>query len=200
MKHWTLTFLLIFVSLGAWAQYAVPNAEFKRSGAGIKMDGEKLSKEACNELLLNAGGEELYGQWEKAKDWRTAGIVMTSAGSVVGLAGGFCFRVGALTSGLGAVFGAGAAAVIVTPIGGEEAGHEAANQAAQNGAQAGVPFMIGGMVAAGLGFGTMIAGIPILVVNCKKMNQVVDGLNDSRTVTQFGFGATGNGAGLYLRF
>ena len=199
MKHWTLTFLLIFVSLGAWAQYSVPNAEFKRAGGTIKMDGEKLSKDACNELLLNAGGEDLYKQWKKAKGNRTTGIVLTSVGGTLAVGGLATAFLGGIVSVLGAAAGATAGA-IAGSIGGKDTASSAAQQGAESGGHAGDGLAYGGLAAAVVGTGSLAAGIPILVVNCKKMDKMVEGINDSRSVTQFGFGATGNGAGLYLRF
>lgn len=200
MKHWTLTLLLVFVSFGAWAQYAQPGAEYKRAGGTIKVDGEKLSKEACMELLTQAGGEQLYKDWKNANDMRTTGIVMTSVGGGVGAIGLGVAFMGGLVSILGAAAGATTGA-IVGSIGGEDAASSAAQQGASQGGKAGNGLLYGGLAAAGLGFGTMIAGIPILAVNCSKMNKIVKGLNEApQPAPQFGLGATENGLGLVLLF
>lgn len=209
MKKFLFVFILLAVSVAAQAQYATETIA-KRAGCTIKMDGQKLSKAECEQLLSDINGEDYSADWAKARGWRAAGISMISAGAGIAAVGVTTFLIGALTSMVGATVGATAGAVVGS-VGGQETAQETASSAAQNGAQAGKPYMTAGLIITAVGAGVHIAGIPITVVNCTKMSKLVDKYNESLLPIEepipepapellLSFGATPSGIGLSLSF
>lgn len=196
-----LVFITACVSLNA--QYATPQVA-KRAGCTIKLDGEKLSREDAVELLRDIDGEDYSAEWCNASGWRTAGIVMMSAGGAVAVAGAATALTGALVSIFGAAVG-GATGAIVGSVGGSESAQKTGSEAAESGAKAGVPLINTGLVIGAVGTAAAIAGIPITVVNCKRMTGIVDKYNaaqaeDAAPAAELTFGPTSNGVGLSLRF
>lgn len=199
-----LVFITACVSLNA--QYATPQIA-KRAGCTIKLDGEKLSREEAVELLRDIDGEDYSAEWCNARGWRTAGIVMMSAGGAVAVAGASTALTGALVSIFGAVVG-GATGAIVGSVGGSDSAQKTGGEAAESGAKAGVPLINTGLVIGAVGAVAAIAGIPITVVNCKRMTGIVDKYNAAQTspaesavpAAELTFGPTSNGVGLSLRF
>ena len=136
MKKFVLALVtLIAASAVMHAQYASPQFAH-RSGSTIKLDNEKLSQDEAVELVSNINGTDYSEDWCKARGWRTAGIVMMSAGGGVAVGGLATALLGALVSVFGATAGAtvGAAA---GSVGGEESAQKTGQEAAQKGAQAG---------------------------------------------------------------
>jgi len=197
MKKIVLILILAALSLTASAQYVqVPTA--RRSGGSIKMaDGHKLSKAEVNALLADIDGTDYTQQWYRSRGWRTAGIVMTSAGAGVAVGGAVTLVVGLVTSAIGAAAGATAGA-IVGSIGGQETANEAANQGANQGAEAGTPIINAGIIVMGVGLATHVAGIPLIIVNSVKMSKIVDKYNEHAVRLQLG--STPSGVGLSLNF
>ena len=190
MKKTVMILMLMLLSLGAWAQYAGTGV-VKRSGTRIKVDGVKLSREEQAALLSDIGGTDYNPAWQKAKSGRNTGIGLTIGGGIVTLAGGTAFMVGLIASTIGAGVGA-----VVGSIGGEET----AQEAAQQGATAGEPYIDGGLIAAGAGLAAMGAGIPLMIVNGKRLGNIVKTCNNDRSEAQLSLGPTGNGFGLVLNF
>ena len=196
-----LVFITACVSLNA--QYATPQIA-KRAGCTIKLDGEKLSREDAVELLRDIDGEDYSAEWCNARGWRTAGIVMMSAGGAVAVAGASTALTGVLVSIFGAAVG-GVTGAIVGSVGGSESAQKTGSEAAESGAKAGVPLINTGLVIGAVGAVVAIAGIPITVVNCKRMTGIVDKYNsaqaeDAAPAAELTFGPTSNGVGLSLRF
>ena len=205
MKKVVLVFVLMMVAaVAANAQYATPEIA-KRVGCTIKLDGNKLSRDAAVDLVRDINGENFSEVWCKARGLRTTGIVMISAGAGVAVAGLATAFVGLLVSAVGAAAG-GATGAIVGSVGGEDQAQKTASEAAQNGAQAGVPIVHGGLIAAALGTGVSIAGIPITAMNSTRMSRIVDKYNEWQAPQQeepaivLSFGSTQNGVGLRLNF
>ena len=190
MKRILVLIVLMFLSVGAWAQYAETGVA-KRAGTHIKVDGVKLSPEEQTTLLSDIGGTDYNPAWQKAKSGRNAGIGLTVGGSVVALGGGAAVLLGVTASIIG-----GAAGAVVGSIGGEEG----AQQGAQAGVAAGEPYINGGLIATGVGLAAVGAGIPLMVVNCHKLNNIVKSYNADGPEAQLSFGPTGNGFGLTLNF
>ena len=196
-----LVFITACVSLNA--QYATPQIA-KRAGCTIKLDGEKLSREEAVELLRDIDGEDYSAEWCNARGWRTAGIVMMSAGGAVAVAGAATALTGALVSIFGAAVG-GATGAIVGSVGGSESTQKTGSEAAESGAKAGVPLINTGLVIGAVGTAAAIAGIPITVVNCKRMTGIVDKYNSAQAesaapAAELTFGPTSSGVGFSLRF
>ena len=201
----TLLAILVFITacVSLNAQYATPQIA-QRAGCTIKLDGEKLSREDAVELLRDIDGEDYSAEWCNARGWRTAGIVMMSAGGAVAVAGAATALTGALVSIFGAAVG-GATGAIVGSLGGSDSAQKTGSEAAESGAKAGVPLINTGLVIDAVGTAVAIAGIPITVVNCKRMTGIVDKYNsaqaeDAAPAAELTFGPTSNGVGLSLRF
>ncbi len=187
---------LLLLTVCVYAQY-VPEHVAKRSGCTIKLDGQKLSQAQVLDLVSDIEGEDYSAQWKKARGWRTGGIVMVSVGGAAIVGGTTFFLAGVMVSTFGAVAGGTVGAI---------GGQESANNAANKGAKAGVPIMIGGLSAVVAGVALVGGGIPLIAVNCKKMNQIVDKYNEvyapapETTDVELTFGGTPNGIGLCLNF
>ena len=190
MKKIIVLSVLMLLSVGAWAQYAGTGVA-KRSGTHIKVDGVKLSPGEQAALLADIGGTDFNPAWQKAKSGRNTGLGLTIGGGVVALGGGDVVLLGLTTSIFGAVIGGA-----VGSIGGEES----AQQAAQKGASAGEPYIIGGLAAAGAGLAAMGTGIPLMAVNCKRLNNIVKDYNGSKPENHLSLGPTVNGFGIILDF
>lgn len=185
-----MTLLLMLLPLGALAQYNAAG-QAKRAGTHIRIDGEKLSQEDQTALLADINGMDLYPFWKKAKAGHNTGLGLTIGGGIAVLGGSVATLLGVTASLAGATVGA-----IVGSIGGEQG----AQQAAQQGASAGGPLATGGLIASGAGIVAMGTGIPMLIVNNKKLNNLVDACNNGRSEAQLSLGPTGNGFGITLNF
>ncbi|MBR4166287.1 MAG: hypothetical protein IKR44_00485 [Bacteroidales bacterium] len=191
MKKLAVTLIFIFISLGAWAQYA-GSGTIRRAGTHIEMDGERLSPDAQAALLANIGGKDYNAVWEHARKGRRTGTGLTIGGGATFLAGGAVGLLGLTTSVLGAAVGG-----TVGSIGGQEG----AQHGAEEGAKAGGPMITAGLIAAGLGLVATGIGIPMIVSNTRMMNGIVNTYNNgNRPSASVSFGATDNGIGLALRF
>ncbi len=190
MKRWILLVAFAALCFTAQAQYATSGV-LKRSGTHLKLDGVKLTPQEQATLLSDIDGTDYTRTWDKAKAWRNTGIGLTIGGGVAAVGGMGVALVGLLTSAFGATAGA-----VVGSIGGQES----SQQAAQKGADAGKPYITGGTVAALVGTAALAAGIPLIVVNCHKLNSVVHTYNGKRPVPQVQLGSTPNGVGAQLVF
>ena len=208
MKKWIVTFALMFLAWGASAQIAdttlvSPSSIgiLKRSGARMKMDKVRLTREEQQLLLSDIGGVDYNDTWKKARGWRTAGISMMAGGSAVALFGAGYTMVYSLAGLFGIVIGAGTAAVVTGAVGGDS--DAAAQDAADNVSEEIGPHITAGVIITAVGAGTAVAGIPITVVNCRKMSKIVDEYNDIHNpapAAELTFGPTRSGVGLALNF
>ena len=206
MKKWLFTIALMLLAWGASAQIADTTyaGVLKRTGARMKLDGVRLSRVEQQQLLSDIGGVDYNDAWNKARGWRTAGISMMAGGSAVAVAGFGYAMVYAIAGMMGIVIGGGTAAVATGMVGGDS--NAAAQDVANNVSSEFGPHISGGLIVSLVGAGTVAAGIPITVVNCRKMSKIVDEYNDiynpapaapEATLT---FGPTRSGVGFALKF
>jgi hypothetical protein len=155
-------------------------------GVKIKLDGTVLTKEQQSLLLSNIDLEDYNDEWASYKKQRHLGNGLCIGGSVM--------------------IGAGAAAEVVALgyiVVGALVGALTLGQADMNEIMKPAGYLAaGGLVAAGLGAGTIAVGVPIRVKADKKMKAVCDGYNNAteRVEKEVIFGSTGSGVGLALRF
>ena len=180
----TLVILLLFAAMAAQAQ-----GPYVRRGGRLKGPEGKLSKAETAAILTDIGGLELKEDWYKANGWRKAGIWMLSGGTVVAVGGAAVFMLGVTVTAIGGAAGA--------VVGGLVGGEEGASQGAEQGVQAGEPYMTAGLITAGVGAATAVAGIPILIVNCSKMNHMT---RDCNSALQLSLASGPNGVGIRLSF
>ena len=196
-KYWILALLLLSLSGMAQAQVA---GTLKRAGGSLKMDDVKLSATAQDSLLRDICGVDCRQAWSQARKGRSAGMGLVIGGGVTVAAGLTTVLLGAMTSMVGAAAGAVGGAVAGS-IGGQNVAQQTASEAAGKGASAGAPFITGGLIATGVGVACLGAGIPLLAVNCRKMNNIVKDYNDrSAPEVQLSFAPAPDGPGLILRF
>ena len=185
--------VLLLVSFVARAQYADTDAGvLKRSGTHLKMDGVKLSREAQAALLADIDGIDYNKAWNKAKSGRNAGVWLIIGGHVVAIGGVSLATLGVTASLYGALIGAMVGAIV--------GGEETAQQAADAGATAGDGYIKAGLITGGVGLAAVAAGIPMVIVNSKKLNGIVDDYNAGGPGAQVSLGPTTNGFGLSVRF
>ena len=191
MRRFIVVIMLMFLSLGAWAQYAGTGA-IRRVGTHIEMNGERLSPEAQSALLANIGGKDYNSDWDKARKGRNTGVGLVVGGGTATILGGGVLVLGAATSLIGATIGG-----TVGSIGGQEG----AQKGAEEGASAEGPIMTAGLITAGLGLVATVVGIPMITSNNKILNGIVNTYNNGgRPSAQLNFGPTYNGIGLALVF
>lgn len=176
MRKVIVMFALLFLSVGAWAQYA-GSGTIRRVGSHIEMDGERLSPEEQTALLADIDGQDYNAMWQQARKGRNTGLGLVIGGGVAVLGGGVSLLIGATASVIGAAVGG-----TVGSLGGQEN----ARHGAEEGARAGKPLITAGLITAGLGIVSTGVGIPLIVKSNKKLSGIVDTYN--------------NGIGLALRF
>ena len=206
MRRCLLILFLLTLSLAASAQY------IHRKGGHMTRDKETISLEEQQLILSDINGVDYNGLWKDYNTWRKTGLGLTIGGSVVAGGGALTFLTGALVSMLGAAVGAVGGAVGGS-IGGSEGAQSGAQAGAEAGVQAGQPIMTGGLIAMGVGAVALGAGIPVLVVNCKRMNRITADYNatlpepaveepaaEDNSLLEVAFGPAPSGVGLTLRF
>ena len=185
--------VLLLVSFVARAQYADTGAgALKRAGTHLKMDGVKLSREAQAALLSDINGIDFNEAWNKAKSGRNAGVWLIIGGHVVAIGGASLATLGVTANLYGALVGAMIGAIV--------GGEDTAQQAADAGATAGNEYVTAGLITGGIGLAAVAAGIPMIIVNSKKLNGIVDEYNNGGPGVQLSLGPTPNGFGLSVRF
>lgn len=171
MKRCILILFLLMLSLAASAQYV------HRRGGHMTRDKEKIALEEQQLILSDINGIDYNGVWKDYNGWRKTGLGLTIGGSVVAGGGALTFLTGALVSMLGAAVGAVGGAAVGGSVGGSAGAQSGAQAGAEAGVKAGQPIMTGGLIAMGVGAVALGAGIPVLVVNCKRMNRIVADYN-----------------------
>lgn len=180
------------LSIAASAQYTDDTQSIlRRKRAGLTLDGQKLSAEEQAQLLSDIGGLDYTEQWNRYARGRRTGIALISVGAATAAAGA------AVVAGTGLVYVVGL--IIVAPVAGvSDNGDEVVDDYGRSFR----PWFTGGFIALGAGAAVAVAGIPVTVKNCRRMNGIVDRYNEEYTqpAAELAFGATGNGIGLMLRF
>lgn len=203
MKRWLLVVFFLTLSLAASAQY------IHRKGGHITRDGEKISLEEQQLILSDINGIDFNSDWHSFDTWRKTGLGLTIGGSIVAGGGALTFLTGALVSMLGAAVGAVGGAAVGGAVGGNEGAQSGAQAGASAGVQAGQPIMTGGLIATVVGTVALGAGIPLLVVNSKRMNRITADYNANipepelapeEPVAELAFGPAPSGIGFTLNF
>ncbi|MBR1872488.1 MAG: hypothetical protein IJ795_04700 [Bacteroidales bacterium] len=200
MKRIITTALLAMVfALASYAQYA-DAGNFTRKGSKLLADGTALTEAAKADVLANYAGEDLNALWKQYSTTRAVGMGLTIGGGVATALGLGTALVGGVTSLFGAAIGATTGAVVGS-VGGKESSQNAAQQGGSQGAKAGTPIAVGGLVVAGLGVAALGTGIPLLAVNSRKLNGLVDKVNNAPGPDmQVTLVPMAGGAGIAVRF
>ena len=160
----------------------------------MKIDGQKLTKEQQAFILQDIDGQDFTREWEKARKGRAWGMGLTIGGSVATVGGGVAILGGAIIEALVVAIAAGTGAVVGS-IGGEEAAADTANEAATNAAEGFESYYAACGAVMGAGIVSTAAGIPLLTINCRKMNKIVKRYNNQNVFSDGGlyFGPTASG-------
>ncbi len=182
MKRIFFILILTAMTVAASAQYNM-SSELLKKGGKLYQDGEKLSSEQITQILSplqNGNGVSYDVLWGKARNMRTTGVVLTSAGSAAFVAGPVIFIVG-LAKVLGSGIGSG--------IAGDPDG------------VVGEGDVTAGLVITGAGVAMLGSGIPLWCVGGKRMKNIVSDYNGQSTPeVSLAFGPCPNGLGLSLNF
>lgn len=187
MKKCFLSAAFLLFSLLAFAQFN--NTDFAgtlaRHHGGMRLDGIDLTPDEQFLILSDINGQDLNQQWAHLKSQRALGEGLIIGGSSVA-------GVGALTFvGTGLVY---IVCAMFVAIGGQEA--------IDNLGKSFEPWFVGSAAVTGVGAAAAITGIPILVVNNKKMDAIVNDWNMEHTNpdVSFNFGAAPSGVGFTVNF
>ena len=104
MKKIILAIVLLTACAAAYGQY-IPEGTLKRSGSGMKINGQKLSKEQQTLLLSDIDGNDYTRTWKNANLTRKWGIGLTAAGGTVAVVGAGGTMVMAIAAALGVAIG-----------------------------------------------------------------------------------------------
>lgn len=192
MKRFLLLICFLCVALSSQAQY------IRRHGGQLRyQDGQVLTKEEQQLLLSDIEGHDYNAPWNTARRLRGTGLGLTIGGGVAMGVGAMGVTIGAVTSALGAVIGG-----TVGSMGGQEGAQEGASA----GAKAGTPLITAGLIVGAVGVVATATGIPMLVVNTRRMNKIVNTYNNSlnpeepQIQASINFGFTPHGIGLSYQF
>lgn len=204
----TLFHVLILVILGMLivqnVSYASAPVVIEKSGRWIKVDGEKLGKEASLAYISDNFGADASARWVHNSKIRNAGMITAiSGGAVAGISGGLCiayFVGGAVGKGFEGVIGG-----IFGVIGGGTSGTAEGGTTA--GGASGTDELLG--VASALGITCIVSsvafctGIVLLCVGDTNLKKMVKGFNVAQVggvPVQLSLGPQSCGFGLALKF
>ena len=200
--------VLILVILGILivqnVSYASEPVVIEKSGRWIKVDGEKLGKEASLAYISDNFGADASAKWVHYSKIRNAGMITAiSGGAVAGISGGLClayFVGGAIGKGFEGVAGGILGAVGRGASGTTEGGTTA-------GGASGTDKLFGAASALGitciLSSVACCTGIVLLCVGDTKLKKMVKGFNVAQVVgvpVQLSLGPQSCGVGLALKF
>lgn len=188
MKRALITIACMLLSIAAFAQFNDTefNGVLERYRAGMKMDGIVLNADEVAAILSNVDGLDRTAEWQQLKKNRAWGKGLIIGGSSLASVGAVAFV------GTGVVY---VVVAIFAAIGGQEA---IDNLNAQFN-----PYFVTSAIVTGAGAATAVAGIPIVVVNNRKMNGIVKDWNNANghgSDVSFNFGAAPSGVGFTLNF
>lgn len=200
--------VLILVILGILivqnVSYASDPVVIEKSGRWIKVDGEKLGKEASLAYISDNFGADASARWVHNSKIRNAGMITAiSGGAVAGISGGLCiayFVGGAVGKGFEGVIGG-----IFGVIGGGTSGTAEGGTTA--GGASGTDELLG--AASALGITCIVSsvacctGIVLLCVGDTNLKKMVKGFNVAQVggvPVQLSLGPQSYGFGLALKF
>lgn len=200
--------VLILVILGILVvqnvSYASEPVVIEKSGRWIKVDGEKLGKEASLAYISDNFGADASARWVHHSKIRNAGMITAiSGGAVAGVSGGLCiayFVGGAVGKGFEGAIGG-----ILGAIGGGASGTTEGGTTA--GGASGTDELLG--AASALGITCIVSsvacctGIVLLCVGDINLKKMVKGFNVAQVggvPVQLSLGPQSCGFGLALKF
>lgn len=200
--------VLILVILGILVvqnvSYASEPVVIEKSGRWIKVDGEKLGKEASLAYISDNFGADASARWVHHSKIRNAGMITAiSGGAVAGISGGLCiayFVGGAVGKGfegaIGGILGAIGGGTSGTAEGGTTAGGASGTDELLGAASAlGITCIVSSVVAC--------TGIVLLCVGDTNLKKMVKGFNVAQVggvPVQLSLGPQNCGFGLALKF
>lgn len=190
MKKTLLLLMALFLSVGAMAQYAVPEwhqGDLKKKGTVLAIQGEKLDREATEAILDQVGGPEMIASWDKYRKERGWGIGLTAGGYTLAVAG-LCYGGVYLLAGIvGSIFAA---------IGGQEAVDNLWKEMG--------PRVTIGTTAMLVGIAAGTTGVVLLCVGNGRMKKIAGECDAAGLppvpAAELTFGPTPSGVGFALRF
>lgn len=200
--------VLILVILGMLivqnVSYASEPVVIEKSGRWIKVDGEKLGKEASLAYISDNFGADASARWVHNSKIRNAGMITAiSGGAVAGISGGLCiayFVGGAVGKGFEGVIGG-----ILGTIGGGTSGTTDGGTTA--GGASGTDELLGAASALGItcivSSAVACTGIVLLCVGDINLKKMVKGFNVAQVggvPVQLSLGPQNCGFGLALKF
>lgn len=204
----TLFHVLILVILGMLivqnVSYASDPVVIEKSGRWIKVDGEKLGKEASLAYISDNFGADASARWVHNSKIRHAGMITAiSGGAVAGISGGLCiayFVGGAVGKGfegvIGGIFGAIGGGTSGTAEGGTTAGGASGTDELLGAASAlGITCIVSSVACC--------TGIVLLCVGDTNLKKMVKGFNVAQVggvPVQLSLGPQSCGFGLALKF
>lgn len=204
----TLFHVLILVILGILivqnVSYASDPVVIEKSGRWIKVDGEKLGKEASLAYISDNFGADVSSKWIHNSKIRNAGMITAiSGGAVAGISGGLCiayFVGGAVGKGfegvIGGIFGAIGGGTSGTAEGGTTAGGASGTDELLGAASAlGITCIVSSVACC--------TGIVLLCVGDTNLKKMVKGFNVAQVggvPVQLSLGPQSCGFGLALKF
>lgn len=204
----TLFHVLILVILGMLivqnVSYASDTVVIEKSGRWIKVDGEKLGKEASLAYISDNFGADASARWVHNSKIRNAGMITAiSGGAVAGISGGLCiayFVGGAVGKGfegvIGGIFGAIGGGTSGTAEGGTTAGGASGTDELLGAASAlGITCIVSSVACC--------TGIVLLCVGDTNLKKMVKGFNVAQVggvPVQLSLGPQSCGFGLALKF
>lgn len=200
--------VLILVILGILivqnVSYASEPVVIEKSGRWIKVDGEKLGKEASLAYISDNFGADASAKWVHYSKIRNAGMITAiSGGAVAGISGGLClayFVGGAIGKGfegmVGGILGAVGRGASGTTEGGTTAGGASGTDKLFGAASAlGITCIVSSVACC--------TGIVLLCVGDTKLKKMVKGFNVDQVIgvpVQLSLGPQSCGFGLALIF
>ena len=192
MKKMLLAACLLMTAAAMSAQ--IPQGELRRTGTHLKLDKQKLNEEETALILSDVAGEDCRDEWAGyAKNYKTGIGLLTGGGIAAGS--------GVVMAGLTAVTEA-ICIVIVAPFWALDSDESSRAQSQHELEAKFQPWYVASGVLFAAGVATGIAGIPVMAVNGKRMNGIVNrynGVNPSAPA-ELTLGLQPHGIGVSLRF
>ncbi|MBP5636250.1 MAG: hypothetical protein J6X25_01865 [Bacteroidales bacterium] len=201
MKRSLITIACMLLGVTAFAQFNDTSYSglLERHNGGMRLDGTDLTPDEMAIILADVNGVDRTLDWESYKRKRALGEGLIIGGSSAAAAGAVVFVGTTVVWVLVAALGGGIAAVA---SGGDT---DSTQNAVDDLSKQFAPWFWGSGILTGAGAVAAVSGIPILVVNNKKLNGIVNEWNQAQgnvvaSDISLNFGAAPSGIGLTLNF